>query len=485
MSSLKGNIILNYINTISGLIFPIITFPYAARVLQPEGIGAVNFLNSIVGYIVLLTSLGIPLYAVREIAKCRSDQNLRNRTAVEIMILSVIQCFWGYILVWLLGVYVPRIHVEATLFYILSLSIIFTCIGAQWFYQGVEDFLFITVRGLIVRLLCTIGLFVFVKEKDDLLIYGLYIVGGTVGNNLLNFIHLRKYLKIASIKWNQLNITRHIKPTLKIFLLNVVVSIYIQLNTVMLGFMTDDRAVGLFTSGTKLTHLITVILTSLGAAMLPRCSNLISERKYDEFNTVITKSYHLLMFSAIPLTVGTILLARPLVYCFCGGEFTGSVPVVLYTAPTIILIGLTQIIGIQILYPYGKENLVISSTLLAAIGNVILNVLLIPPLAEIGASISTLISESIVLVVQARLGKEFIPFKYLDKQISTYLFAALLMSFGMLICSNISNVWWQALTGTFIGTILYIGFLFIKRDPILLEIFVMLRKKLVQHERMY
>lgn len=477
MASLKGNIILNYINTISGLIFPIITFPYAARVLMPEGIGLVNFQNSIIGYIVLFTSLGIPLYAVREIAKCRNDLELRDRTTIEILILSILLSLLGYVAVWLLGAYVPRIHEEATLFYILSLTIVFTGIGAQWFYQGVEDFLFITVRGLIVRILCTIGLFLFVKDKDDLLIYGLYIIGATVGNNLINFIHLRKYLKPARVKWNQLNITHHIRPALNIFLLNVVISIYIQLNTIMLGFMTDDRAVGLFTSGTKLTHLITVVLTSLGTAMLPRCSHLISERKFDEFNAIITKSYHLLMFSAIPLTVGTILLARPLVYCFCGGDFSGAVPVVLYTAPTIILIGMTQVIGIQILYPYGKENLVILSTLVAAVVNVILNILLIPLFAEVGAAISTLIAEFSVLVAQVRLGKKFIPFRFVDKQIGNYLIAALLMSVGMLLCLSFNNIWLQIFISTAVSSVIYISFLMCREDTIIYEILRIARSK--------
>lgn len=470
MASLKGNIILNYINTISGLIFPIITFPYAARVLMPEGIGLVNFQNSIIGYIVLFTSLGIPLYAVREIAKCRNDLELRDRTTIEILILSILLSLLGYVAVWLLGAYVPRIHEEATLFYILSLTIVFTGIGAQWFYQGVEDFLFITVRGLIVRILCTIGLFLFVKDKGDLLIYGLYIIGATVGNNLINFIHLRKYLKPARVKWNQLNVTHHIRPTLNIFLLNVVISIYIQLNTIMLGFMTDDRAVGLFTSGTKLTHLIIVVLTSLGTAMLPRCSHLISERKFDEFNAIITKSYHLLMFSAIPLTVGTILLARPLVYCFCGGDFSGAVPVVLYTAPTIIFIGLTNIIGIQILYPYGRENLVIISTIVAAVLNIVLNIFLIPPYAETGAAISTLIAEFSVLVVQVKLGKVYIPFRFVDRQVALYLLASAVMSLGTLLCLLIDNVWWQLFCGAAVGMAFYFLVLYLKKDVVLQEV---------------
>lgn len=481
MSSLKGNIILNYINTISGLIFPIITFPYAARVLLPEGIGVVNFQNSIIGYIVLLTSLGIPLYAVREIAKCRNDLELRDRTTVEITLLSIILCLLGYVAVWLLGEFVPRICEELTLFYILSLTIIFTGIGVQWFYQGIEDFLFITVRGLIIRTLCAACLFIFVKDQGDLLIYGLIIVGSTVGNNLINFIHLRKYVQLSRIQWKQLNITKHIKPAFQIFLLNVVISIYVRLNIVMLGFMVDDRAVGLFTAGMKLTHLITVVVTSLGTVMLPRCSHLIGEQKFDEFNAVITKSYHLLMFSAIPMTVGIMLLARPITLCFCGADYEGAIPVVIYTAPTIIFIGLTNIIGIQILYPYGKENLVILSTLVAAVLNVVLNILLIPAFSAIGAAISTLIAEFSVLVVQLKLGKDFIPFRFMDKQIGVYLLATALMSIGVLACMLFGNIWTQLLCGTGIGVCIYFIILYRNNDFVLQEVLNNMITRFVGH----
>ena len=476
MPSLKGNIILNYINTISGLIFPIVTFPYAARVLQPEGIGVVNFQNSIVSYIVLLTSLGIPLYAVREIAKCRDNLELRDRTTIEITLLSFLLCLLGYVAVWLLGEYVPRIHEEATLFYILSLTIIFTGIGVQWFYQGMEDFLFITVRGLIIRFLCAISLFVFVKDQGDLLIYGLIIVGSTVGNNLINFIHLRKYIQPARVQWNKLNITRHIQPAFRIFMLNVVISIYVQLNTIMLGFMTDDRTVGLFTSGTKITHILTVVITSLGAVMLPRCAHLIGEGKIDEFNGIIHKSYYLLMFSAIPLTVGIILMARPITLCFCGPEYIDSIPVVIYTAPTIILIGITNIVGIQILYPYGMEMMVIYSTIIAAILNVVLNLLLIPIFAEVGAAISSLIAEFSVFVVQVRLGRKYIPFRFVDKQVGLYLVAAVIMSIGILLCLLIDNIWWQMLIATAVGAVIYASVLYVRKDYVLQEVLHLMLK---------
>ena len=173
MASLKTNVIFNYINTITGMIIPVITFPYASRILLPDGIGTVNFLTSIINYIVLFTSLGIPLYAVKEVAKCRDDVELRNKTTIEIIILGFLLCLIGYIAVFLLGTFVARINSDLTLFYVLSLTILFTSLGVQWFYQGVEDFKFITIRAVIIRILATISLFLFVKDKDDLLIYGI------------------------------------------------------------------------------------------------------------------------------------------------------------------------------------------------------------------------------------------------------------------------------------------------------------------------
>lgn len=165
MASLKTNVILNFINAVTGIIFPVVTFPYAARVLLPEGIGTVNFLQSIVAYIVLLTSLGIPMYAVREVAKYRDDIIIRNQITIEILLLSVILCLFGYVVVAVLGACVPQISAQLGVFYALSLTIMFTCLGVNWFYQAIEDFKFITIRALCFRLLAALALFLFVKDK--------------------------------------------------------------------------------------------------------------------------------------------------------------------------------------------------------------------------------------------------------------------------------------------------------------------------------
>lgn len=471
MASVKGNIILNGINTVTGIIFPVITFPYAARVLLPEGIGAVNFLNSIISYIVLLTSIGIPLYAVKEVAKYRDDIEKRDRITVEIIILSTILCLIGYIAVWALAKFVPQIHEQSALFYILSLSIVFTSIGVNWFYQGIEDFKFITIRGIIIRTLSAISLFVFVKNSSDLLIYGLIVVGSTVGNNLLNFIHLHKFINLRLIKWNELNIVPHVKPSLQVFILNLIISLYIQLNSIMLGFMAGDEAVGFYSAGTKISHIGLNIITSISTVLLPHCAHLLKAGKMTEFKLIILKSLNVILALAIPMTIGLIILATPITVIFCGTEFMDSIPVLYLNAPVIIFISITNLMGMQILYPMDKIKVLIYSVTGGAVSNLLLNVVLIPKLGATGAAISTSIAELTVLVIQLSVNRKYFPFGIKEILNTKYLIGGIIMGIAVHISViHINSLSIQLAVGLSVGIISYCIYLFLTRDPLLLEL---------------
>ena len=444
------------VNTITGIIFPIITFPYAARVLLPEGIGTVDFLNSIITYIVLFTSLGIPIYAVKEVARFRDDVALRNRTAVEILSLSFVLCLLGYVAVFALGFFVPKINHHLALFYVLSLTILFTTIGVSWFYQAIEDFKFITLRAVLFRCLAAAALFIFVKDKNDLIIYGMIVVGSTVGNNFVNFIHLRVFIPLKQIQWKELHIWHHLKPATHIFMLNLFTSIYLQLNIILLGFMHGEKAVGFYSAGNKLSLVVLMVVTSLSTVMLPRSSNLVETGKADEFSAVCQKSMHWSVAMSLPLTAGLILLSGPLVAVFCGAHFAPSVSVLRWTAPIIIFVGLSNVYGIQILYPQGKENLVILSTLGGAVINFILDIILIPYLAQDGAAIATFFTELVVLAIQIIWGRRFIPFPLVDKTLTHYLAATaamIILLIPLLVFKMAATV--QIIIGVLVGAVVY------------------------------
>lgn len=479
MASVKGNVLLNTINTVTGIISPVITFPYAARILLPEGIGTVNFLNSIISYIVLFTSIGIPLYAVKEIAKYRDDRYQRDKITIEIIILSTLLCVLGYIAVWVLAEFVPQIHEQAALFYILSLTILFTIIGVNWFYQGIEDFKFITIRAIIIRTLAAVALFIFVKDSSDLLIYGCILVGSTVGNNIINFIHLRKHVSLQHVKIKDLDFFRHLKPALQVFILNLIISLYIQLNSIMLGFLSGDEAVGYFSAGTKISHIGLTIISSLGTVLLPRCSNLLKTGNIKGFNSIINKSLNVTLALSLPMTIGLMVLAIPVTIIFCGSEYYDAIPVLLLNAPVVVFISLTNLIGIQILYPKDKINIVIWSVSGGAIINLLLNVFFIPPYGATGAAISTLFAEFAVLVIQILCGRKYYPFKITEvvnlKYISGSIVMGILTYLSIVIIDSLII---KLIVGIVMGVLTYSVFLILTQDPLMLEAKVYINNKL-------
>ena len=429
--SVKVNYILNLINTGTQMLFPLITFPYVCRVIEADGIGQINFFLSIISYISLFTCLGIPMYAIREIARDRSDVVQMNRTAMEILLLHSMLTLVGYAIVAILCLTVPQIQVNIPLFLILSLTIFFTAIGCEWFYQGIEDFKYITIRGLIIKTISVVLLFIFVKSKTDLLYYGCYTVFGVLGGNIFNFFRLRKYIHRENIIFSELHIKRHIKPVLKVFSFSVVTSIYLQLNTVLLGFLKNALAVGYFAAATKVMQMLLTMSACLGSVMMPRASHLIAENKEDEFNRLIQKSYDFTLAIALPMTIGLIFCAPSLITALCGVKFEHSILPSQIIAPIILMVAISNVFGIQVLFPKGKINIVTLCCGIGAVADLILNLCLIPFFSYIGTSIAYLGAEVATTVSMYFIGRKYIPIIYFKKSHLTYVLGCVVIAFAL------------------------------------------------------
>ena len=476
--SVKVNYILNLINTGTQMLFPLITFPYVCRVIEADGIGQINFFQSIISYISLFTCLGIPMYAIREIARDRSDVVQMNRTAMEILLLHSMLTLVGYAIVAILCLTVPQIQVNIPLFLILSLTIFFTAIGCEWFYQGIEDFKYITIRGLIIKTVSVVLLFIFVKSKTDLLYYGCYTAFGVLGGNIFNFFRLRKYIHHENIIFSELHIKRHVKPVLKVFSFSVVTSIYLQLNTVLLGFLKNALAVGYFAAATKVMQMLLMMSSCLGSVMMPRASHLIAENKEDEFNRLIQKSYDFTLAIALPMTISLIFCAPSLITALCGVKFEHSILPSQIIAPIILMVAISNVFGIQVLFPKGKINIVTLCCGIGAVADLILNLCLIPFFSYIGTSIAYLGAEVATTVSMYFIGRKYIPIIYFKKSHLTYALGCIVMAFALyglslLQLPTLTILLLQACS----GVLAYFIILCICKDDMLIQILSKIKKK--------
>ena len=475
--SIKVNYIFSLINTLSGILFPLITFPYASRIMEADGIGQVGFFTSIISYISLFTSLGIPIYAIREIAKVRDDQKLMSKTTMELLFLHSGLVIIGYILVAILCITVAKVAVDIPLFLILSLSIFFNAIGCEWFYQGIEEFKYIAIRGLIVRIIYVVLLFTLVKSKSDILVYAGLTVLGTVGNNAFNFCKLWRYINLQLVVFRDLHPLRHLVPVLRIFILNIVISLYVNLDTVMLGFLKNNYAVGYYEGATKIARLVVSIIQALQTALIPRFSYLAHEDNLSAFNGLIQKVVDVVVTVSLPMALGLYVLAQTLIHLVCGPSYMPAIITLQIISPIVVMISLSGIACFQILYPLGHETIAIWSTLTGAIINLLLCFILIPSLSHNGAAIAVLVGETVVAVTMYAYGRKYIK---VNKWSSHYM-NCLVGSVIMFVCITIIKMmelgdWLNIFIIPIVGIIVYSSFLMMRKDEISTYIIGLIKK---------
>lgn len=468
--SVKYNFIMNVILNVSTIIFPLITFPYISRILLPAGVGKVNFATSVVSYFSMIAMLGIPTYGIRACAKVRDDREELSRTVHEILIINLFVAFFAYLVYFLALWNVPRMKSDFPLFLVMSSTILFNVIGVEWMYKGLEQYSYITFRSIFFKVLGLILMFLFVKNQQDYVIYGMISIVAGIGSNILNFLSLTKYIDIRPV-WNY-HIKRHVRAILVFFLMAVATTIYTNLDTVMLGFMKGDMEVGYYSAAVKVKSLLVSLVTALSAVLLPRVSYFIENNMQEEFIRISRKALEFVVILSVPVTVYFIIFSKETIFVLSGIEFAGSVVPMQIIMPTVFCIGITNVLGIQILVPLGEEKKVFCSVLAGAVVDLVVNAICIPQFASAGAAFGTLIAEFIVLIVQFIILKDKLGILF-----EKIYWCKIILG----ICIGVLGSIWLVYTEFKCYTILavsciiffgaYAGCLILCREPLMLELF--------------
>lgn len=389
---------MNSLLTMSQFIFPLITFPYVSRVLLATGTGKVSFATSLVSYFTMFAQLGIPTYGIRACAKVRDDREELTRVTQELLIINLITMVLAYVMFFAMLMFVPRLQKEKPLYIIVSITILLNAVGMEWLYKGLEQYTYITIRSIIFKFIALVLMFLMIHEQSDYVLYGGLTVFASAASNLFNLFHAHRFVSLKPV--GHYNFRRHMKAIGIFFAMSCATTIYTQLDTVMLGFMATDTDVGYYNAAVRIKTILVSVVTSLGTVLLPRSSYYIQEGNFSEFRRLTIKAMNFVWIISLPLTLYFIIFAKEGIYCLAGSKFEGSINPMQLIMPTLILIGLSSVTGIQILVPTGREIYVLYSEIAGAVTDLILNAILIPVIQSSGAAIGTLVAEFVVLMVQ-------------------------------------------------------------------------------------
>ena len=460
---------MNSILTMSQFIFPLITFPYVSRILLPIGTGKVSFATSVISYFAMFAQLGIPTYGIRACAKVRDNRKKLSKTAQEIFIINIIMSIIAYFVFILALCNVQRLNDEKTLFIIVSLTIFFNAIGMEWLYKALEQYTYITIRSVIFKFIALIAMFLLIKQQSDYIVYGAISIFASSASNIFNFINVHKYIDLHPC--GNYNLKKHLKAVAVFFAMSCATTIYTHLDTVMLGFMKTDADVGYYNAAVKIKTILVSIVTSLGTVLLPRASYYVEHGLKDEFYRITKKAINFVFLIAMPMMLYFILFAKEGIFFLSGNNYGGAIVPMQIIMPTLFFIGLTNIMGMQILVPLGEEKIVLYSEIAGAVIDLMINYILIPKYASAGAAIGTLAAEIAVWIVQYFYLKNRIKDAYKNVRYKT-LIIALLMAI-------IASIWVKNVFRSSFVILLISGILFMfRKEPLVYEFVENFVKKL-------
>lgn len=393
--SLKVNSILNVIKTISSILFPLITFPYISRVLQPEYVGKVNFGASFVSYFSLIASLGITTYAIRECSAVRGDKNKLGEIASQIFSINVYTTIIAYVMLGLSLIFFRELDSYRTLIIVQSTAILFTTWGTDWLNSAMEDFKFITIRTIGFQFISLLLMLILVHEPEDYYKYAAITVLSSCGANITNILYRRKYCTVRFTK--DMHLKEHLKPIVLLFAMLLAQTVFNNTDTTMLGLMKGDIEVGIYSTAHKMKNIITQVVASLCWVIMPRMSYYYAKGEWDNINEMLKKVLSVMVTIGFPCVAGCVVLSSEIIEIVAGQQYAAaSLPLVILMLSFVIDIFGGSFLGNMVCLPAKQEKVFMEACCFASVINVILNYILIP---YGGASAAALTSGICAIVI--------------------------------------------------------------------------------------
>lgn len=407
MANLKKNLFYQTLYQILATAFPLITTPYVSRVLGSHNIGTYTYVATIANYFVVFSMLGITNYGTKTIAGNKIDSNSLGKAYCGI---RKMQCVITSIIFALYVCFVVVIIDENRILYIIESLWILNCyIDVNWFFFGLEQFELTVKRNLIIKLITLVGLFIFVRTKNDLLMYAFILAISTVLSNvyLMTQVKNNRFTKVdVSIK----DSFSHFKPMMLLFVPILAMTFYHQMDKTMLGMFSTYEEVGYYGNSDKIINILLGIISGLGTVSLPAIVSLISKGKIDEYRNIVEKSVELVMMGCSAIAFGMLSISKEFVPVFFGPGFDSCVNLISLLSFVIFFKGITTIIVNQVLIPNNKEKEYIIAVFIGAGINFFANIILIQLYGGIGAAIATIIAEAVVCIIEVVLIRKIIPF---------------------------------------------------------------------------
>lgn len=451
-NSVTKNSFYNIIYMGMNVLFPLITSAYIARILLPDNIGRVSYAQNLASYFVTFASLGLPSYGLREISKAREDQNKLDKTFSELLTINIVSSLICTAAYFFIVIGIPSYRENFLLYAACGLPVLLNVINVDWFYQGLEEYRYITIRSIVIKAISVVAIFLFIHQKSDYILYALIVSLATVGNYIFNIFHARKIVKF-SIKGCEYR--KHFKPLLIFALILLLSSIYSKIDILMLGGLSTHKAVGYYSYAQKIISIVLSICSAATSVLMPRLSLYYQDNR-EQFSLLLQKGVKIITFVAFPIAVGLFILGENVIVFLYGEAFRPATTTVRIFVPLILIKTYGDLLCYQVIIATNNEIQSIKASAIGSGVNIILNSLLIPSLMEKGAAIASVLAELALNLYEFVFTKKHVGYKIPYKNIIQAIISSTVMGFAVYGVTKFAlNQFLTIILGVFIGMLVY------------------------------
>ena len=483
-NSLKINFIFNAFYQVLILLVPLITTPYISRVLGANNNGIYANFYSLVQYFVLITSFGFIDYGTKVIAENRD--NNKNKTLIFASIYFS-RFIFGFLSLttYLVLIFTLFSNVDWLLASIFSIYIVSATIDPLFYFQGEERFVSICIRNLSIRVISTIFIFVFVKTRNDLIIYTLILALSQLLATLIIIPNV-KFKEFVKFRLNELDLKDIVKKSFAYFVPYLAVTLFSYLNQTLIGFFGgSDAESGYYAQAIKIVQILISLTSSLNIIMLSRISYLNAINNEQEIKIKVLKTFEVFWLISLPLVFGVCAISSTFIPVFLGADYDKCVILVYILSPTIVFASINGLYGSLFFRPKNKIWIQSFLIFLAALVNLFICVILIPLYGSIGTSIGRTCAEIIQFPFLMFFARKYIDFKMVFKTaikplISSVLMFIITFLMNYFLSQVVENLLLLTLIIIFTGALSYGMFELLLKDPILYSYFVIFKNKILK-----
>lgn len=424
----KKNAIANSFLYFFKYLIPLVTFPYLTRILSKEKLGNVFFIDSIVQYLLIFTTAGVPLYAIRELSKLSKQLDERARFSAELIVIQVSISVAALVVLLLSPYLFTSLWQNIWLIRIGCISVICSSFMLEWYFQATENYKYITYRTVFIKTIAAISILIIVKNRDDDIKYYLLANLFLLLNAIVNFYFF--YKNSPRIHLKKIQVTRHLKPLLIFFLLNLSVSIYTILDTVILGFLTNSTSVSLYNVPLKIVKVSSGFILSIGFVLIPTMSRYYKLGQADKIETMVSQMLNITLLFGIPCCLFFLILSKEIITIAAGASYVEAHIILMLLAPLPLIISVCNALGTQFLLPSSEEKKILYATGIGLLISVISNVILIQTYNYLGSAIAYLITEAFVCIYIYHHAKKRIKLSIDKKLLLNIIFAVIITTLG-------------------------------------------------------